>query len=469
MTDVSNPPSIAARLDPALVAWVETAAGGRVVAWRVHAGDGNSREGAFVTVERDGTHRRLFLTVDKQRRADKRDAFRREASVLAVLSEMGVKVPRLVAASHEHWALLSEFVPGDVSLSAVKSPEERQALALGFVRELAEVHRLAIDPRKLDGFDPVDSVAANARERVEQLDERHALGPVDPVVVFAIEWLKSHVPAWDGAATLVHGDAGPSNFMFRDGEVVALIDWELTHFGDPLEDFAWVCIRSQFQPFAELPQCFAEYERVLGTHVDLDRVRFYRILAHVYVIITFQERLRLPAEDYGASLGHMLSYYLLHMRGMAEALAEAAGIDLEPFVAPAVPAPAEDNFFAIALKDLRGEIVPHLDHAGAAHRAKGLARIIKYWQQKARLGPTFDAAERAEIGALCDQVFDAVAPARHALAQRIRASTLPDRAVLPVLYRRVCRDLALLAPALGYLVDWHHLPLVDSPTQRSRT
>jgi len=314
----------------------------------------------------------------------------------------------------------------------------------------------------------VDSVAANARERVAELDLRHALGSPDPVVVFAIEWLKSHVPTWDGRAALVHGDAGPSNFMFRNGEVVALIDWELTHFGDPLEDFAWVCIRSQFQPFADLPPCFAEYERVLGTPVDLDRVRFYRLLAHVYVIITFQERLRLPAEGYGASLGHMLSYYLMHMRGMVEALAEAAGIELEPFVVPASPAPPEDNFFAIALNDLRNEIVPHVKHAGAAHRAKGMARVIKYWQQKARLGPTFDAAERAETGALCDAAFGTVAQARQALTKRLRANALPDRVVLPLLYRRVCRDLALLAPALGYLVEWHHLPLIDTPNKGAR-
>jgi len=457
MADLAVHPST---VDPALVAWVESAAEGRIVEWRAHAGGGNSREGAFVTVESGGRRRRLFLTHDRQRRADKRDAFRREASVLAALSQTPVKVPRLVAANHEHWALLSEFVPGDTSFAAVPTSEERQALALGFVRELAEVHRLVLDARALDGFEPVDSVAADARARVTQLDDRHALGPLDPVVVFAIEWLKQHVPAWDGPATLVHGDAGPSNFMFRDGEVVSLIDWELTHFGDPLEDFAWVCIRSQFQPFAPLPPCFAEYERVLGVPVDLDRVRFYRILAHVYVIITFQERLRLPAEEYGASLGHMLGFYLLHMRGLVEALAETMGEALEPFVGHEVQPQQQDNFFDIALKDLRSGIVPHLADAGAAHRAKGLARVIRYWQRNARLGPIFEQAEIAETGSLCAAAFETLPQARHRLAEAIREHRLQSSQVLPLLYRRVCRDLSLMAPALGSLVDRHHLPLV---------
>lgn len=40
---------------------------------------------------------------------------------------------------------------------------------------------------------------------------------------------------------LVHGDFGPQNMLFdaRTSEVTAVLDWEMVHGGDPVEDLAW--------------------------------------------------------------------------------------------------------------------------------------------------------------------------------------------------------------------------------------
>jgi hypothetical protein len=48
-------------------------------------------------------------------------------------------------------------------------------------------------------------------------------------------------PALEGpGAVAVHGDFGPQNLLLdRDGEVVALVDWEFAHMGDAIEDLAW--------------------------------------------------------------------------------------------------------------------------------------------------------------------------------------------------------------------------------------
>ena len=41
-------------------------------------------------------------------------------------------------------------------------------------------------------------------------------------------------------AAAVHGDFGPQNLLFSaDYRVVALMDWEFAHMGDPVEDLAW--------------------------------------------------------------------------------------------------------------------------------------------------------------------------------------------------------------------------------------
>ena len=69
-------------------------------------------------------------------------------------------------------------------------------------------------------------------------------GVPDPALVFTLRWLRGNVPDVDGPVVLVQGDTGPGNFMFADGRVVAVVDWELAHLGDPMDDIAWLSLRS---------------------------------------------------------------------------------------------------------------------------------------------------------------------------------------------------------------------------------
>ncbi len=50
-------------------------------------------------------------------------------------------------------------------------------------------------------------------------------------------WLHQNAPI-TSRVSLVHGDAGPSNMVSANGEVVVLTDWELGHVGDPSEDWS---------------------------------------------------------------------------------------------------------------------------------------------------------------------------------------------------------------------------------------
>ncbi|MFN0093382.1 MAG: phosphotransferase family protein [Dehalococcoidia bacterium] len=40
--------------------------------------------------------------------------------------------------------------------------------------------------------------------------------------------------------SVVHGDFNPANFLYKDGRVSALIDWENSRIGDPREDIGWL-------------------------------------------------------------------------------------------------------------------------------------------------------------------------------------------------------------------------------------
>jgi aminoglycoside phosphotransferase (APT) family kinase protein len=53
------------------------------------------------------------------------------------------------------------------------------------------------------------------------------------------DMLVSKIPA-QGPGRIVHGDYGPHNSLFsQDGEVLAVLDWEIATLGDPLADFAY--------------------------------------------------------------------------------------------------------------------------------------------------------------------------------------------------------------------------------------
>jgi hypothetical protein len=51
-----------------------------------------------------------------------------------------------------------------------------------------------------------------------------------------VEWAYAPVP---GATTICHGDPGPWNFVWRDGEAVGLIDWDHASPAPAVEDIAY--------------------------------------------------------------------------------------------------------------------------------------------------------------------------------------------------------------------------------------
>ena len=68
--------------------------------------------------------------------------------------------------------------------------------------------------------------------------ERDALEP-QPIAHAAIRWLRRHRPAPAQRIAVVHGDYRTGNFLFdTQGDIRAILDWEMVHLGDPLEDQA---------------------------------------------------------------------------------------------------------------------------------------------------------------------------------------------------------------------------------------
>ena len=65
-----------------------------------------------------------------------------------------------------------------------------------------------------------------------------------PVFELALRWLRDHDPGPSREMTLVHGDFRHGNLIIGPDGVRAVLDWELAHFGDPMEDLGWICVNS---------------------------------------------------------------------------------------------------------------------------------------------------------------------------------------------------------------------------------
>jgi aminoglycoside phosphotransferase (APT) family kinase protein len=110
------------------------------------------------------------------------------------------------------------------------------------------------------------------------------LGEPHPVFEIAFRWLEQNRPSQD-RRTLVHGDLRLGNIMVDSSGLTAVLDWELAHMGDPMEDLGWLCVRAwRFggaNPVAGIgsyEELLDAYESVSGIRPQLNAVRWWEVL-----------------------------------------------------------------------------------------------------------------------------------------------------------------------------------------------
>lgn len=117
--------------------------------------------------------------------------------------------------------------------------------------------------------------------------EREALEP-QPVMAAAIRWLRRNPPPPAQRIVVVHGDFRTGNFLVSpDGEIKAILDWEMMHLGDPLEDLAWGLNRTwAFQPglvggLARREDALRWWRAASGLHADPAGLHWWELLSCV--------------------------------------------------------------------------------------------------------------------------------------------------------------------------------------------
>jgi aminoglycoside phosphotransferase (APT) family kinase protein len=87
---------------------------------------------------------------------------------------------------------------------------------------------------------------------------------------------------------LVHADYRTGNLLVDDGRITGVLDWEMAHLGDPMEDVAWACVRiwrwagdARIGGIMLREDFYRRYEEAGGLKIDEESVRFWEVLGNV--------------------------------------------------------------------------------------------------------------------------------------------------------------------------------------------
>jgi len=238
---------------------------------------GNGQETWFVDTVIAGKARPLVLRRDAPGGpldwTDRASEFR----TLRALAGSGLPVPVVHWCEDENSALghpyfVMDRMPG--SPPRRENPEVRDRLARELGRWLARLHQIEPEGR------PRDPVAA-ARAELGRWKDRYRDDTPEPMPLLAIiiARLEREPPPPPDRIALLWGDPGPHNTLHEDGSITALLDWELSHAGDPMEDLGsavWSCLG-----VLDREVVIAAYEEESSDPVDRNTVTYYEVMACV--------------------------------------------------------------------------------------------------------------------------------------------------------------------------------------------
>ncbi len=151
-------------------------------------------------------------------------------------------------------------------------------MVLEVARLMARLH--ALDPYASGVVDPTLSTRPPqeiVREYIRHWRDKWVRRRSHPSLILetAFDWLIRNSPASLPRASFVHGDISFRNTLIEDGRLIALLDWEFWHLGDPMEDLSY--FRLVAEPYVEWAAVMDAYQQAGGSAYDPERAAFYEV------------------------------------------------------------------------------------------------------------------------------------------------------------------------------------------------
>ena len=371
----------------------------------------------------------------------------REAALMTAARRAGVPVPEVVAAAPGY--LVMTRLSGETLARRILRDDSyadaRGALVSQCADALARLHR-DVDP--VPDLPREPDVVAALRGLLDQL------GEPNPVFELALARLdRTRPPARE--PRVVHGDFRLGNLMVDPTGLVGVLDWELAHLGDPIEDLGWLCVRSwrfgAARPVAGVgtrDELLAAYAGAGGGAVTADELAWWELYGTV---------------RWGVICGQQAA---LHLTGAVRSIELAAigrrtaevELDVLELLAPTLVADAVRDAGATAAADHRlhhrphdrptaGELLEAVDEwiAGLplterpAFEARVAHRVLAIIGREIQLGPALAEEHQRRLGRLA-------VPDDETLAAQIRAGR-DDTEVVAALVATAVDKLRVADPA----------------------
>lgn len=286
------------------------------------------------------------------------------------------------------------------------------------------------------------------------------LGEPHPAFELALAWLAEHAPPLaDDDVALVHGDLRNGNFIVGPEGMRAVLDWELAHLGDPVEDLGWFCVRSwrfgnvdrRAGGFGTAEELLAAYAAAGGRRVDPARLHYWEVLG------TLKWGVICEMQAFSHLNGLVRSVELAAI-GRRVAETEWDLLDLldpqgdSPSGPPPAPAgPWESAHDRPTLPELVEAVREFLERdvmtveGRVGFHARVAARVLRMVERELALGPAQTQAARDRLRSVLGDDGGDVRAMEAALAQRIRAGEVTDRAAVLDAVRSSVRDKLIVA------------------------
>ncbi|HLT15697.1 MAG TPA: phosphotransferase family protein [Acidimicrobiales bacterium] len=397
---------LAARVEDLLAAHGDA---GRVVGIRRLSG-GASRETWAVDVDGGAHQAGLILQTLRPGTVGGGPGMQGEAALMRAAAEVGVPVPAVVADDDGTVlgapGILTARLEGETIARKLLRDDEwataRARLVGQAAAALAAIHR--IDP----GVAPTLRGGDQLEQLVQMLD-----GFDQPLPAFelAIRWLADHRPE-QPRTTVVHGDFRLGNLLVDHEGLAGVLDWELAHLGDPVEDLGWYCVRA-WRFGSALPaggmgtreELLDAYEAAGGGRVDPEALRWWELLGTVKwgLICVLQAQVHLSGASRSVELATIGRRVCENEWDVLGLLPGGALPGPEPAAGQAGPdlygRPTAAELLEAVREWVEGDVREATSGRVAFH-ARVAANARAMLERQVALGPAHEAAHRARLESL---------------------------------------------------------------------
>lgn len=336
-----------------------------------------------------------------------------EAALLAAAARAGVPVPKVIIDGSRSDVLgppflVVEFVAGETIPRRILRDEElapaRDELPGQCARSLAAIHR--IPPEEVPGLADHD-VLGQLRAQLDALGQPH------PAFELGLRWLGEHRPP-ARPKVVVHGDFRNGNLIVGPEGIRAVLDWELAHLGDPVEDLGWLCVKAwrfgadlPVGGFGTLESLLSAYAEAAGRQVEVSELRWWVVYGTlrwgvICIVQTFAHLSGLVRSVELAAIGRRVCEVESDLMDLLPW--GSGGASSGPAEARRGPAGPHDVPSADALLDavagyLEADVMPSTEGRVRFH-ARVAANVVAMVAREIRLGGAQALAHEQRLGSL---------------------------------------------------------------------